>query len=227
MTVPATALDVMSVSQFRWELRLQPTKPEDSILEGIIKRAIAWCQLNTGLQILPYYHVVELGPAVRAEGYVTGFSSDQRQIRFVAQDVIQLHTVNYGTHAFDDTDLLGRAFHNSDVITIERSTQTPFPLVDSTVRVTIGFWRGLHLEDPRMEDIRSLIAAIGRELFDGLAFRHQIRATLAMVSIVDRLAQGTVKFGGVLDTVLVTQPAIPANLLPPASADNGDMQEGT
>lgn len=209
MAVPNTALDVMTPAEFRWELRLQPSKPEDSVLLGAIRRSIAWVVENTGMPVLPVYETYQVNRSI--------YIDTDRKYFIVGIP----HVVNIASVVVDNKELLAAdrqtEVFDSYLLRISRRDKAAFLKMDSVIKMTV--WRGIHIGTDTMENIRSLIAAIGREIFDGLDFRKSIKMTLTMGSIVDRLALHSRPFEGVTKVGDIIAPAVPLpqELRPPAA----------
>lgn len=182
MALPESANQIMTADELRWELRLQPNKPADSVLEGIIRRAIAWIVLNTGVPVLPISETYRL--VYGEEGINKGHS--EKQITVGIPNVVRLAGISLDDVQQQMSDYRA-SLYDSSYLCIERADKARLFRYNETF-VLLTVYRGIPLGSDTLENCKSLIAAIGRELFDGLAFRNRIHMTLAMSSIIDRLA---------------------------------------
>ena len=208
MVLPISTEQIMTAAELRWELRLQPSKPEDAVLDGIVRRAVAWIIENTRLPVMPVYETYEFTTPT-AE---TGVSHDRKSIIVGISNVVKLAALVIDGEEEDTGDIEG-AFIGSGLLRISRKDKGVL-IREVAGSILISVWRGFHLESMDMENVKSLIAAIGRDIFDGLAFRQQIRMTLPMISIVDRMAARQAPIVGVqkLEVIGGKQPSLPYDL---------------
>ena len=233
MAVPIDTSHVMTPAEFRWELRLQPTQPVDAVLTGGIRRAIAWITENTGLPVLPKHEMYQLGYVERH----VGIAQDLRGFTIGIPNVVYVTGIIVDGQELPIDDFMTEVFEGH-LLCVTRKDQAAFLARDSIVRISV--WRGIHIGTDDMENIRSLVAAIGREIFDGLDFRKNIKTTLAMSSIVDRLALhqrpllGALKVEGILDEAValpqdlrpIDNPSIPETPLDPSTPHEFQVSYG-
>ena len=233
MAVPIDSSHVMTPAEFRWELRLQPTAPVDKVLTGAIRRSIAWIIENTGLPVLPKHETYQLSYIQD----IAGIAQDGRGFIIGIPNVVYVTGVTVGGQELPLDELETEVFEGSMLCVVRKDGM---PFLRSNSRIRISVWRGVHIGTDAMENARSLVAAIGREIFDGLDFRKNIKMTLAMSSIVDRIALhqppfvGALKVEGILDEAValpqelrpIDNPSIPETPLDPSTPHEFQVSYG-